>query len=56
MVDFVDPALMSKLVLLAIVLVLLWLAVKVGQFVIRVVLYLAAAAVAIGAVYYIFLR
>ena len=56
MVDFVDPALMSKLVLLAIVLVLLWLAVKIGQFVIRIALFIAAVAVAIGAVYYIFLR
>lgn len=56
MVDFIDPALMTKLVLLAIVLVLLWIAVKVGQVVIRLVLYLLAAAVAIGAVYYIFLR
>lgn len=56
MVDFFDSVLMSKILLLALVLVLLWLAVKVGQFVIRVVLYIAAAAVALGAVYYIFLR
>jgi len=55
-VDFLDPALISKIVLLLIVLVLLWIAVKVGQFVIRVVLFLLAAAVALGAVYYIFLR
>jgi hypothetical protein len=56
MVDFLDPALVNKLVLLAIVLVLLWIAVKVGQAVVRLVVYLLAAAVAFGAVYYIFLR
>lgn len=56
MVDFLDPALVNKFVLLAIVLVLLWVAVKVGQTVIRLVLYLVAAAIAFAAVYYLFLR
>lgn len=56
MIDFLDPALMTKFVLLAIVLVLLWLAVKVGQVVIRIVLFLIATAVALAAVYFIFMR
>lgn len=56
MVDFLDPALVTKLVLLAIVLVLLRIAVKVGQVVIRLVLYLFAAVAAFAAIHYIFLR